>query len=126
MRARCDHTPRVSVRKTLQDDEEFFMIRSRPVHLRLLHLQCQPQEPEFHFWDFEQPGLNTDFEQASLEDEREERKGTNMGDTIILAICFPLVIVGMVLVIMWGMSAAGSRRTGCSLGESKQNHPLAV
>ena len=47
------------------------------------------------------------MEQASLEDEREERKGTNMGDTLILAIYFPLIIVGMVLVIMWGMSAAG-------------------
>jgi hypothetical protein len=30
-----------------------------------------------------------------------------MGDTVIFAIYFPLIIVGMVLVIMWGMSAAG-------------------
>lgn len=35
-----------------------------------------------------------------------------MGNTVILTVYFPLVIVGMVLVIMWGMSAAGSRRTG--------------
>ncbi|MGH7220338.1 MAG: hypothetical protein ACREI1_08425, partial [Nitrospiraceae bacterium] len=66
-----------------------------------------PRDPEFHLVDFEQPGFNTDLEQDSLEDEREERKGTNMGDTVILAIYFPLIIVGMVLVIMWGMSAAG-------------------
>lgn len=32
-----------------------------------------------------------------------------MGNTVMLAIYFPLVIVGMVLVLMWGMSAAGSR-----------------
>jgi hypothetical protein len=62
--------------------------------------------------DFEQPGFNTDVEQASLEDEREERKDTNMGNTLMLAIYFPLVIVGLVLVIMWGMSAAGQRRNG--------------
>jgi hypothetical protein len=50
--------------------------------------------------DFEQPGFNTDLEEASLADEREERKDTNMGDTLMLAIYFPLVIVGVVLVIM--------------------------
>lgn len=62
--------------------------------------------------DFEQPEFNTDLEQASLEDEREERKDTNMGDTLMLAIYFPLVVVGMVLVIMWGMSAAGRVEQG--------------
>jgi hypothetical protein len=62
--------------------------------------------------DFEQPGFNTDVEQASLEDEREERKDTNMGNTLMLAMYFPLVIVGLVLVIMWGMSAAGQGRNG--------------
>ena len=35
-----------------------------------------------------------------------------MGDTVILTVYFPLIIGGMVLVIMWGMSAAGSGRTG--------------
>ena len=40
---------------------------------------------------------------------REKRKGTNMGDTVILAtVYFPLLTVGMVLVIMRWMSAAGS------------------
>ncbi len=105
--AGCDPTPSVSVRKTLQDDEEVFIIRSRSVHVRLLHSQCNPRDPEFHLVDFELTGFNTDLEQDSLEDEREERKGTNMGDTVILAIYFPLIILGMVLVIMWGMSAAG-------------------
>jgi hypothetical protein len=67
--------------------------------------------------DFEQPGFITDLEQASLEDEREERKGTNMGDTVILAIYFPLVIVGMVLVIMWGMSAAAAEKVRQDVSE---------
>ena len=116
----------MSVRKTLQDDEEFFMIRSRSVHLRLLHSQCNPWGSEFHLVDFEQPGLNTDLEQASLEDEREERKGTNMGNTVMLAIYFPLVIVGMVLVIIWGMSVVGPGRNGFGQDESEQLHSREV
>lgn len=44
-----------------------------------------------------------------MEDEREERKGINHGRYCNFSTYFPLVIVGMVLVIMWGMSAAGSR-----------------
>jgi hypothetical protein len=36
------------------DDEEFFMIRSRSVHLRLVHSSRKPREPEFHLGDFEQ------------------------------------------------------------------------
>ena len=32
-----------------------------------------------------------------------------MGDTIILIVSFPLIITGMILTIMWGMSAAGVR-----------------
>ena len=114
------------MRTTLQDDEEFFMIRSRSVHLRLLHSQCTPRESECHFWDFEQPGLNTDLEHTSLEDEREERQGTNMGNTVILAISFPLVIMGMVLVIMWGMSAAGPHRKGYGHGENERLHSHEV
>lgn len=50
-----------------------------------------------------------------------------MGDTIILAVLFPLVMMGMVLVIMWGMSAAGSRRTGQeegSLGRAESREAL--
>ena len=69
---RCERTPRVSVRKTLQDDEEFFMIRSRSVHLRLLHSQCNPRNPEFHLGDFAQPGLYTGLEHFSMEDEQKE------------------------------------------------------
>ena len=43
-----------------------------------------------------------------MEDVREERKGTNMGDTVILAtIYFPLIMVGMVWVIVWSLSAEG-------------------
>ena len=114
------------MRKTLQVDEEVFIIRSRSVHLRLLHSQCNPRDPEFHLVDFEQPGFNTDLEQDSREDEREERKGTNMGDTVILAIYFPLIIVGMVLVIMWGMSNAGSNRKGYGQDESEQIHSREV
>jgi hypothetical protein len=39
-----------------------------------------------------------------------------MGNTVILAIYFPLIIGGMVLVIMWGMSSAGSRHTDLPRG----------
>ena len=49
-----------------------------------------------------------------------------MGDTVILAICFPLVIVGMVLVIMWGMSIVGSHRNGRGQDESEQIHSREV
>ena len=76
--------------------------------------------------DFEQPGFNTDLEEASLADEREERKDTNMGDTLMLAIYFPLVIVGMVLVIMWGMSAAGPRRNRYGQDQNERLHSHEV
>ena len=49
-----------------------------------------------------------------------------MGDTVILAICFPLVIVGMVLVIMWGMSIVGPYRNGRSQDESEPIHSRDV
>ena len=46
-----------------------------------------------------------------MEDVREERKGTNMGDTVILAtVYFPLIMVGMVWVIIWSLE----RRTVAS------------
>ena len=102
------------------------MLRSRSVHLRLLHSQCKPRGPGFHLVDFEQPGFNTDLEEASLADEREERKDTNMGDTLMLAIYFPLVIVGMVLVIMWGISAAGPRRNGYGQDQNERLHSHEV
>lgn len=35
-----------------------------------------------------------------------------MDHTVFLAICFPLVIAGMILVIMWGMSIVGPQRQG--------------
>lgn len=49
-----------------------------------------------------------------------------MGDTVVLAICFPLVIVGMALVIMWGMSIVGPHRNGGSQDESEQIHSREV
>jgi hypothetical protein len=49
-----------------------------------------------------------------------------MDDTVILAICFPLVIVGMVLVIMWGMSIVGPHRNGRGQDESEQIHSREV
>jgi len=49
-----------------------------------------------------------------------------MGDTVMLAIYFPLVMVGMVLVIMWGMSAAGPRRNGYGQDESEGLHTREV
>ena len=49
-----------------------------------------------------------------------------MGDTVILAICFPLVIVRMALVIMWGMSIVGPHRNGRSQDESEQIHSREV
>ena len=94
--------------------------------MRLLHSQCKPRGPEFHLVDFAQPGFNTDLDQGSLEDEREERKGTNMGNTVMLAIYFPLVVAGMVLVITWGMSAAGPRRKGYGQDESERLHSREV
>jgi uncharacterized membrane protein YhaH (DUF805 family) len=57
-----------------------------------------------------------------------EKKGrvSIMGDTVMLAIYFPLVMVGMVLVIMWGMSAAGTRRNGYGQDESERLHAREV
>ena len=59
------------------------MIRSRSVHLRLLQSQCDPRDPEFRLSGFEEPGLNTDVEQAVLEETREDRERTNIGDTVV-------------------------------------------
>jgi hypothetical protein len=33
-----------------------------------------------------------------------------MGDSIIATVYFPLIITGLILTIMWGMSAAGTNR----------------
>ncbi|HEY6288649.1 MAG TPA: hypothetical protein VIW48_04310 [Nitrospiraceae bacterium] len=49
-----------------------------------------------------------------------------MGDTVMLAIYFPLVMVGMVLVIMWGMSVVGPHRTGCGQDERERLHTREV
>jgi len=51
---------------TTFDDEGFFMICSRSLHLRLLHSSCTPRDPEFRLGDFEQQRPNTDLEQASM------------------------------------------------------------
>jgi len=82
------------------------MIHSRSVHLRLLHYpERDPGDSKFFLRDFEQPEFTNDLKQASTEDAREERKGTNMGDTVILAtVYFPLFMVGMVWVIIWSLS----------------------
>jgi hypothetical protein len=57
-----------------------------------------------------------------------EKKGrvSIMGDTVMLAIYFPLVIVGMVLVIMWGMSVVGPRRNGVGQDERERMHSREV
>ncbi|TLY22672.1 MAG: hypothetical protein E6K66_07760 [Nitrospirae bacterium] len=57
-----------------------------------------------------------------------EKKGrvSVMGDTVILAIYFPLVIVGMVLVIMWGMSVVGPRRKEFGQDGSERMHSREV
>jgi hypothetical protein len=36
------------VPKIVQGEEEFFMARSRSLHLRLLRAPCKPWDPEFH------------------------------------------------------------------------------
>ena len=33
-----------------------------------------------------------------------------MGSTVLMAVYFPVIVAGMVLVIMWGMSAAGEQK----------------
>ncbi len=43
-----------------------------------------------------------------------------MHQTIIVAVCSPLAIVGMMLVITWGMNAAGVRRDGHGQDVSSQ------
>jgi hypothetical protein len=43
-----------------------------------------------------------------------------MGITAMLAISFPLLMVGMVLVITWIMSAAGAPRKGYGQGERER------
>ena len=52
-----------------------------------------------------------------------EKKGRvqDMGDTVILAIYFPIIIGGMLWVIIWGMSAAGIRR-----GERDRTHSRTI
>jgi len=52
-----------------------------------------------------------------------EKKGRvqDMGDTVILAIYFPIIIGGMLGVIIWGMSAAGIRR-----GERDRTHSRTI
>ena len=49
-----------------------------------------------------------------------------MGDTVILAVYFPIIIGGMLLMITWGMSAAGFRRTGSSHGECDRAHSREI
>ena len=52
-----------------------------------------------------------------MKDEREERKGTIMDHVTFMTIFSLLATVGMVLVIMWGMSSASGtfgERTGSS------------
>jgi len=51
---------------------------------------------------------------SSIGDVITERKGKDMGDTVLLAIYFPIIIGGMLGVIIWGMSAAGARHTELS------------
>jgi hypothetical protein len=52
--------------------------------------------------------------------EAREEKDVDMGNTVILTVYLPLVIVGMALVIMWAMSAAGSRRATCRKHEEEE------
>jgi hypothetical protein len=44
------------VPKTVQDAGEFFLIRFRSLHRRLVHSQHKLRDPEFHFGDFEGAG----------------------------------------------------------------------
>ena len=61
------------------------------------------------------------MEQALSECEREERKGTVMGHTIFLVVFSSLVTVGMVLLIMWGMSNVDPRRKGYGKGPGEHS-----
>ena len=88
--------------------EEIFTSCSRPIHLRLLHSQCNHEI------------LNCSREISSNRDSTSTvtqslgggcEGDVDMGNTLILAVYFPPIIGGMVLVIMWGMSSAGSRHT---------------
>jgi hypothetical protein len=45
-----------------------------------------------------------------------------MGDKVMVAVYFPLIITGLLLVIMWGMSAAGSRPIGSNQGARARKH----
>ena len=57
-----------------------------------------------------------------MQDEREERKSTLMAHTIFLAIFSPLATVGMMLAVMWSMSAAGMPRKEYGQDTSEQIH----
>jgi hypothetical protein len=46
------------VPKTVQDAGDFFLIRSRSLHRRLVHSQYKLRDPEYHFGDFEGAGLS--------------------------------------------------------------------
>ena len=68
-------------------------------------------------------GSATTQEQAFPEVLREEKRGATMGHTILIAIYSPLYIVGMVLLIMWWMSGAGSHSGGYRPNESERVLP---
>ncbi len=56
-----------------------------------------------------------------------EKKDTHMDHNVILATIYgPPVTVGLVLVIMWGMSNAGSNRKAYGQDESEQIHSREV
>jgi len=63
------------------------------------------------------------FSRSMLSMAMPEKKGRvqDMGDTVILAIYFPIIIGGMLWVIIWGMSAAGIRR-----GERDRTHSRTI
>jgi hypothetical protein len=42
-----------------------------------------------------------------------------MGDSIIATVYFPLIITGLILTIMWAMSAAGTNRREQRVKRSK-------
>jgi hypothetical protein len=54
----------------------------------------------------------------------EERKVSDMGNTVILTVFFPVIIAGMILVITWSMNAAGSAGNALRHGPSERHHDL--
>jgi hypothetical protein len=68
--------------KPFHIDEEFFMILSGILHIRLLQWQRTPEDIKFFLGDFMQLGFNSDLERVSTKRARRKaRQSVKGGET---------------------------------------------